>query len=407
MIDIQRQEEAFEKLNKNTLKQEIGKKILFKKGPFGSSLTKSMFVEKGKNTYKVYEQKNAIKKSKDIGNYYISDNTYQCLKAFEVFEGDIIVSCAGTIGESYIIPVGMEKGIINQALMIIRIDENKYSKKLYMEFFNKGIKKLSIEKSNGSAIKNIPPLSDLRSMEFPRWNIEKQYIIANFLTSLDSLIQKQEEYIEELKIQKKAYSQKIFSQELRFEGFEDIWELTDLQSISNKIYSGGTPKSSKNEYYNGNIPFLSISDIDNMQINNTQKYISEEGLKNSSSKIIAKNNIIYTMYATPGLAVINKIDVAIPQSVMGIELTGDNDKSYVCNYLNYKRDDILAYGMTGTQTNLTGQIVKEMAVEVPKESEQKKIGDFLSLLDDKIELQEQKLERLKLKKKYYLNKIFQ
>ena len=78
---------------------------IYKKGPFGSALTKSMFVPKGKDTIKVYEQKNAIKKDCTLGDYYVSKEYFESkLKGFEVSAGEIIVSCAGTIGETYILP---------------------------------------------------------------------------------------------------------------------------------------------------------------------------------------------------------------------------------------------------------------------------------------------------------------
>lgn len=88
----------------------------YKKGPFGSSLKKSMFVPKGEKTFKVYEQKNAIYKNATLGYYYISEEKFNELKSFEICPGDIIISCAGTIGECYEIPVDAEKGVITKHL---------------------------------------------------------------------------------------------------------------------------------------------------------------------------------------------------------------------------------------------------------------------------------------------------
>ena len=94
----------------------------YKKGPFGSAITKSMFVPKGNGAIKVYEQKNAIQKDATLGDYYIRRDYFESkMKGFEVFPGDIIVSCAGTIGETYVMPDKFEQGIINQALMRMKI----------------------------------------------------------------------------------------------------------------------------------------------------------------------------------------------------------------------------------------------------------------------------------------------
>lgn len=81
-----------------------------------------MFVPKGNDAIKVYEQKNAIQKDATLGDYYIRRDYFESkMKGFEVFPGDIIVSCAGTIGETYVMPDKFEQGIINQALMRMKI----------------------------------------------------------------------------------------------------------------------------------------------------------------------------------------------------------------------------------------------------------------------------------------------
>ena len=76
------------------------------------------------NGYKVYEQKNAIYQSTELGKYFINENKFQELKRFEVNPADFIVSCSGTIGKLFMIPEKSPQGIINQALLIIRINRN-------------------------------------------------------------------------------------------------------------------------------------------------------------------------------------------------------------------------------------------------------------------------------------------
>ena len=139
---------------------------LYKKGPFGSSLTKDMFVPKSETSVKVYEQKNAIYKDCSLGNYYISVNKYETMKSFEVFPDDIIVSCAGTIGETYVLPKNAPKGIINQALMKIKLFEQSIIE-FYLIYFDYILKGQAQKSSKGSAIKNIPPFDILKRMMMP------------------------------------------------------------------------------------------------------------------------------------------------------------------------------------------------------------------------------------------------
>lgn len=146
----------------------------YKKGPFGSALTKSMFVPKGENTIKVYEQKNAIQKDATLGEYYITKEYYEdSMSSFEVCPGDVIVSCAGTIGETYVMPESIEKGIINQALMRMKLMPSVY-KPYFLMFFDVVLKKNAIKSSKGSAIKNIPPFDELKSYLVPLPPLEEQ-----------------------------------------------------------------------------------------------------------------------------------------------------------------------------------------------------------------------------------------
>lgn len=139
----------------------------YKKGPFGSAITKSMFVPKGNGAIKVYEQKNAIQKDATLGDYYIRRDYFESkMKGFEVFPGDIIVSCAGTIGETYVMPDKFEQGIINQALMRMKIFEPLYIP-YFLTFFDFVLKKNARSGSRGSAIKNIPPFEILKNYLVP------------------------------------------------------------------------------------------------------------------------------------------------------------------------------------------------------------------------------------------------
>lgn len=146
----------------------------YKKGPFGSALTKAIFVAKGKDTIKVYEQKNAIKKDASLGEYYITREYFENkMKGFELFPGDIIVSCAGTIGETYIMPDGIEKGIINQALMRMRLMPSVYVK-YFLLYFDVILKQTARKSSKGSAIKNIPPFDVLKAYLVPLPPLDEQ-----------------------------------------------------------------------------------------------------------------------------------------------------------------------------------------------------------------------------------------
>lgn len=161
---------------------------LFKKGPFGSALTKSMFVPKGENTVKVYEQQHAINKDNTLGTYYITREYFDDkMSGFEVLPGDIIVSCAGTIGETYIMPDDIEQGIINQALMRVTLAEG-VNRKFFQYYFDANLKKSAQNESNGSAIKNIPPFDVMKNWYFPIPPLEEQERIVEKIENIFTIL---------------------------------------------------------------------------------------------------------------------------------------------------------------------------------------------------------------------------
>jgi len=160
----------------------------YKKGPFGSSLTKGMFVpETTPNRIKVYEQKNAIQHNDSIGNYYITNQKYIEMIGFAVKPLDFIVSCAGTIGEIYKLPKDAPLGIINQALMKVTLISEEISDYFEIIFYD-ALHKLS-EKSKGTAIKNIAPFEILKPSIVYIPPIEEQNRIIKKLKIINSIIE--------------------------------------------------------------------------------------------------------------------------------------------------------------------------------------------------------------------------
>ena len=146
-----------------------------------------MFVPKSKHSIKVYEQKNAIQKDYRLGKYYISEDKFSEMQSFVTHPSDIIVSCAGTIGETYFLPQDAPIGIINQALMRVRL----YNLDIvnYWQLFFAYI--LLIEKDMkgaGSAIKNIPSFEYLKGILVPLPPLQEQKRIIEKYNELAKFI---------------------------------------------------------------------------------------------------------------------------------------------------------------------------------------------------------------------------
>lgn len=164
------------------------------RGPFGSALKKEYFVKKSENTYKVYEQKNAIRKDHNIGDYYINEYKYLELKRFKVEPNDIIISCSGTIGEIYQLPFNCEKGIINQALLKLSLKDIIESR-FFKYFWRASIKTIS---SRGSGIKNISSVKYIKDLNIPLPPLDIQKHIADTLDKAQEIIDGHNKQLEEL-----------------------------------------------------------------------------------------------------------------------------------------------------------------------------------------------------------------
>lgn len=150
------------------------------RGPFGSSLKKEFFV---KNGYKVYEQKNAINQSADLGEYYINEEKFKELKRFECKTGDIIMSCSGTVGKLFQLPEDSKKGVINQALCKFSLN-NKTVSIYFLKCLEKIMENLKL---NGSGIKNISSVSYLRKIDINLPPIELQNKFAERIKKIEKL----------------------------------------------------------------------------------------------------------------------------------------------------------------------------------------------------------------------------
>ena len=235
-----------------------------------------MFVpETTKNRIKVYEQKNVIQKNDKLGHYFISFEKYECMKSFSVSPEEIIVSCAGTIGEIYQLPKNAEIGIINQALMKIHLYYLPLST-YFILYFDFVLKTQTSEKGKGTCIKNIPPLSVLKEMLVPlppEGEILRILDKIKMICTYTDLITKEEQSIKTLS---NAVKTKILDY---FFGdnssYKSYYEKKKIEDISKTISVSDFEIKIKYILPNGIIPVVSQSmNLIDGYINESEKILS-------------------------------------------------------------------------------------------------------------------------------------
>ena len=190
---------------------------------------------------------------------------------------------------------------------------------------------------------------------------------------------------------------------IRFKGFTDAWEQRKLGEIT-ESYSGGTPTVGNNAYYDGDIPFIRSGEISG---DYTELFITSEGLNSSSAKMVKEGDILYALYgATSGEVSISKLKGAINQAILAIQPHQNYDNQFLMQWLKKSKKYIIDTYLQGGQGNLSGNIVKNLPVDLPTYDEQHQIGAYFKHLDNLITLHQRKYDSLVNVKKAMLEKMF-
>lgn len=249
----------------------------------------------------------------------------------------------------------------------------------------------------------------LWSMPLSLPDFKEQQKIADCLSSIDELIDAESRKLKALEKHKKGLMQKLFPAEgktvpeWRFPEFQGCgeWKSKSVGKVC-KMFSGGTPDTSKKEFYGGAIPFIRSAEINK---SSTELFITEEGFKNSSAKMVKKGDILIALYgANSGEVALSKIDGAINQAILC--LRHETNNVFVYHYFTHMKNRIISKYIQGGQGNLSAQIIKSVNLYFPKTEEQQKIADCLSEIDTIITEQSNKVEQLKAHKKGLMQGLF-
>ncbi|HHZ7750567.1 TPA: restriction endonuclease subunit S [Enterococcus faecalis] len=352
-----------------------------------------------------------------IGTFGATADAFISRELFETYKkkypypkiGDLLISASGSIGR-VVEYKGNDEYFQDSNIVWLKHDDRINN--LFLKQFYSIVKWHGLE---GSTIKRLYNKNILETtIHLPVF--DEQEKIGTLFKQLDDIITLHQRKLEQLKELKKAYLQLMFPKKdetlprVRFADFEGEWEQCKLKNLFLKGGSGGTPTSSNSDYYNGDIPFLSISDItkSNGYIYTTEKCISLEGLKNSSAWIVPKESISLAMYASVGKVAILKLDIATSQAFYNMIFEDINTRNYIYHYLIKKEvfNEWITLISTGTQANLNADKVKNTFVLIPSNNEQKKIAELLRCIEVSIDIQQKKIHILKSLKKSYLQNMF-
>ena len=334
------------------------------------------------------------------------------LKNYKLVQpGDFIISLRsfqGGFETSYL------TGITSPAYTIFNFIDNQSQNHMFWQYlfkrknFINSLKKVTFGIRDGKAI-SFSQFGDVK-VEYPDFDEQKH--IAITLNKIDDTIQLHEDYLQLLYDFRSFLLQKMFSindtfPNLRFKQFNDKWKYKKLGEVAD-IVSGGTPDTTKHDYWNGSINWYTPAEVGNkIFVSDSQRKITNIGLENSSAKILPVGTVLFTSRAGIGKTAILKEKGSTNQGFQSIV----PKQKFLDSYFIFSISNILkkygeSHGAGSTFLEISGKELAKAKISLPSITEQKNISKVLFKLDTIITLQKQKIDNLKKLKQFLLQNMF-
>ena len=330
---------------------------------------------------------------------YISEDLYK--KVSNEFgvpkENDLLITTRGTIGIPYLYKRTDRFYFADGNLTWIKdFDSNLYSKFLYYWFQSYEGRKKFEALAKGTAQKAVP-ISGIKTLEIELPSLKSQKRIADILSAYDDLIENNQKQIKLLE----EAAQRLYKEwfvDLRFPGHENtkivdgVPEGWSVYPFSSKvdIMSGGTPKTSIPDYYNGKIPFYTPKDSDGAFFAyKTQINITEGGLKNCNSRLYPPKTVIITARGTVGKTTILAVPMAMNQSCYALKMKENDAPYYLFFALNNEIKALQTMANGGVFNTIIGKTFDSINIQIPNDpliyGFEKTVRPFMEQIKNKLQ----------------------
>jgi len=224
--------------------------------------------------------------------------------------------------------------------------------------------------------------SQLKALPLSCPPVAEQRAIAEVLSDVDALLGALDRLIAKKRDLKQAAMQQLLTGQTRLPGFHGEWEVKRLGNAA-EMGSGGTPPSSVPAYYDGDIPWVSISDMTKggKVILSTDRNLSREGFTNSAAQMFSVGTVLYAMYASLGECSIVGVTLCSSQAILGIRPKDKLNGEFLYYFLTSLKATVKSLGQQGTQSNLNKGMVQDFRLSLPPVAEQEAIAMVLGEMD--------------------------
>lgn len=335
---------------------------------------------------------------------YLKVPVPQTIDAFQLRKGDFLFNNTNSIdlvGKSTIFSSAPFPCTFSNHFNRIRFNEKIVDSKFVLFHFlllwMKGyFKSVAIRHVGQAAVQK----KYIQKIKIPLPPLHEQKKIAEILSTVDLAIKKTDEAIKKIEI--------LFNGLLKYLFHNCIKNSRPklIKDLSISIVGGGTPSTSKSEFWNGDIAWMTSAHILSRDLVNGQKYITKTGLEKSSSNLVPKNNVIIATRVGIGKVALNKIDIAISQDLTGIIIYHDKIvPDFLYYFLLTQKSKLKALAQGSTIKGILREDLRKLKIPLPSISIQKKIVATLNSFYEKQELLIVKKEKLKQIKKGLMNDL--
>ena len=328
---------------------------------------------------------------------YISEEKSNLLRKGKLERGDLVISTRGSIGNVgyYSSDIRTENIRINSGMLIIRNFDNSIDTEyLYVLMRSNFMKQRYKERISGS-VQNQLPIRDFKKIKIPIPDLHSQIIIKNVILTLDSKIEINNKIISNLESQAQAIFKSWF---VDFEPFQDGdfveselgmipkgWEVKELGEVAD-CKLGGTPSRKKREFWNGDIPWVNSGEVNKDRIIEPSEYITEDGLKNSATKLLKrKTTLVAITGATLGQVSLLEIDCCTNQSIIGIEPNEKIPYEYIYLFIKNNINKIISNQTGAAQQHINLNDIRTSKIIIPQSRIMTEYVKIVSLLMSKVE----------------------
>ena len=326
---------------------------------------------------------------------FVSHSKARSLEANIARPADLVFTQRGTLGQVSLVPDHpFDRYLISQSQMKLTVNRKTADPLFFYYVFSSSGQQDLIRKSTiQTGVPHIN-LGILRAIPVQVPSLQEQEAIAEALSDADALIESLDQLIAKKRYLKQGAMQELLTGKKRLPGFIGEWTVNHLGALAEMV-SGGTPSTSIAAYYDGDIPWVSISDMTTggKVISSTNRNLSREGLAISTARIFPAGTVLYAMYASLGECNIAGIPLCSSQAILGIRPLANLSNEFLYYYLTSLKSAVRAMGQQGTQSNLNKGMVQAFQVRLPPVLEQQAIATILSDMDTEIAALEAQLTK--------------